>query len=301
MAEEAGRKGDPLGARWIDGPLFGGARTGEEDAIELFRAATPLPGFSTVSSQRVWRRLSHQGGASRWRRPAVLVGLLLVAGGAAAATLAVIRAFDRVTAASVAPHQVGERRSVPSSPASSSVSSAVLPPPPVVIRATDAPASKTKRSASTMRGGHPRRMHPATSAPTALAEVSGSDEGTLGKETALFREALSKRAARDSRAALAALDRYAALYPRGSYAAEVLVLRGELAADGGDCVVAMASFDRALESPASPGLEERALFGRAGCHDRRGERAAAQADYRGYLDRFPHGRFADHARAALRP
>jgi hypothetical protein len=282
---------DPqLGPRWIDGPLVGRAR--EDQAIELFRAATTLPAFSAVSSQRVWRRLNAQMVGRRWLRPAVLVGLL-VAGGAAAATLAVIRGLTRPASPRVLTPATVVRRGL-ATPASTFTHD----PPPFLIRAADVPAP----AHSPALRSRPHRAHAAAGKRAAAGKgAAGADEGTLGKETTLFREALSLRAARDPRGAIAVLDRYAALYPRGSFAAEVVVLRGELAADAGDCGTAVANFNRALAAPGSPGLEERALYGRAACHQRAGDRAATHADFQRYLDRFPAGRWAEHARAALRP
>jgi TolA-binding protein len=146
----------------------------------------------------------------------------------------------------------------------------------------------------------PARQRRANLTAPAASKRAAADEGTLGKETTLFREALALRAARDPRGAITVLDRYAALYPRGSYAAEVIVLRGELAADAGDCTAATANFSRALDAPASPGLEERALYGRATCRQRVGDRPGARADFQRYLDRFPAGSWVQHAKAALR-
>jgi TolA-binding protein len=168
---------------------------------------------------------------------------------------------------------------------------------PLVIRAADLPAVTVP---PVKRPARPHRLH-ATPAARRTPAPRAEDPGTLGKETTLFREALSLRAARNPRAAIAVLDHYAAVYPHGSYAAEVIVLRGELAADAGDCTAAVSNFDRALVSPASPGLEERALYGRAACHQRSGDRVGARGDFQRYLDRFPSGRWAEHARAALRP
>jgi TolA-binding protein len=166
-----------------------------------------------------------------------------------------------------------------------------------VIRAADLSAARPKPGSP----AHPARSHRAHLVKTAAGKRAAvADEGTLGKETTLFREALSLRAARDSRGAIAALDRYARLYPHGSYAAEVVVLRGELAADAGDCAAATIDFNRTLAAPGSPGLEERALYGRAACRLRDGDRVAARADFERYLERFPRGKFAAHARAALR-
>jgi hypothetical protein len=293
VAESDRRAADPdLGPRWTEGPIVGRSR--EVEAIELFRAATSLPGFSTVSSQRVWRRLNAAPAAGRrWLRPAVLVGLLLAAGAATAASVAVIRALSHPSAPSVGAAAPAVRRGL-ARPAGAFTPDA----PHLVIRAADVPKVAPKAPAAK----HPRarRAH-LTAAGTKQAPAKpAADPGTLGKETTLFREALALRAARDPRGAITVLDRYAAQYPRGSYAAEVVVLRGELAADAGDCTAASANFSRALAAPGSPGLEERALYGRAACRQRIGDRTGASVDFQRYLERFPAGRWAQHARNALR-
>jgi TolA-binding protein len=286
VAEDRTTLNGGLGPRWTEGPLVG--RAHEAEAIELFRAATSLPGFSAVSSQRVWRRLGAPRPARRWLRPAVIVGALVAAGAATAASLAVMRTLSRPAAPRLSSPAATVRRGL-ARPAES------FAPEPLVIRAADGPAPSPKASAK--RPAHAKRTRATAAAQrTPLAE----DPGTLGKETTLFREALSLRAARDPRAAIAVLDRYAALYPRGSYAAEVIVLRGELAADAGDCRSAISSFNRALVAPASPGLEERALYGRAACRQRMGEKGA-RGDFERYLERFPTGRWSQHAKAFLLP
>ena len=48
-----------------------------------------------------------------------------------------------------------------------------------------------------------------------------------------------------------------------------------------------------------PDTEERALYGRASCRERVGQRAGARADLERYLARFPRGRFASAVRTAL--
>jgi len=283
------RAADPeLGPRWTEGPIVG--RSGEAEALELFRAATSLPAFSAVSSQRVWRRLRAAPVPRRWLRPAVILGLALLAGGATAASLAVIRALSKTPAPSLGPATPVVRRGLATPTRDFS------PSPPLVIRAVDVPALKAKHPLP----GKVAKSRRQLSAASKRAPLRAGDEGTLGKETTLFREALALRAARDPRGAITVLDRYAALYPRGSYAAEVIVLRGELAADAGDCAAASANFSRALAAPGSPGLEERALYGRATCRQTTGDRAGARADFQRYLDRFPAGSWAQHARAALR-
>lgn len=89
-------------------------------------------------------------------------------------------------------------------------------------------------------------------------------------------------------------------------ARELAVLRGELRSEAGRCGEAIADFTRALRGEAGTeaagardGIEERARYGRATCLARGGDWAGAREDLRGYLERFPDGRFAAAARQRL--
>jgi TolA-binding protein len=250
----------------------------------------------------VLRRLSQAAPLRRrWLRPAVILGLALVAGAATAASVAVIRGLTQRSAPALMPpaSEPPRKRLARSSRAATASSDT----PRLVIRAADVPAAtKAKVKRKARREGkleRASRRGPAVAAVLSAPAPAQKDAGTFGKETRLFREALSLRANRDPRGAIAVLDRYAVLYPRGSYAAEVVVLRAELAADADDCAAATAGFDRTLAGAASPGLEERALYGRASCRLRAGQKSAARADLERYLHRFPQGRYATHARALL--
>jgi hypothetical protein len=85
--------------------------------------------------------------------------------------------------------------------------------------------------------------------------------------------------------------------PRG---AELAVLRAELRAQAGRCAEAIIDFDRcAATASCGPAAEERALFGRASCHGKLGQTAAARADLERYLSRFPHGWRSEAVRRAI--
>lgn len=102
--------------------------------------------------------------------------------------------------------------------------------------------------------------------------------------------------------ALAALDRLI-LGPRGRDQ-ELQVIRGELRGElqsTGGCGGAIADFTQVLNSRAPGPLAERALYGRAACRLRRGDTPGGTRDLATYLSRFPAGRFASEARAALPP
>jgi hypothetical protein len=96
--------------------------------------------------------------------------------------------------------------------------------------------------------------------------------------------------------ALALLDRL----PLGRMARrrELAVIRAELRAKG-DPSRAVRDFDAALALGLSGGLEERALFGRAGSRFRASATELARRDLEAYLERYPEGRFASEARARL--
>jgi len=86
---------------------------------------------------------------------------------------------------------------------------------------------------------------------------------------------------------------------------ELLATRAELRSRADRCADALADFGALMASPVAAAsgdvITERALYGRAGCRARRGDTQGARADLETYLQRFPSGRFADDARAALRP
>jgi hypothetical protein len=113
-----------------------------------------------------------------------------------------------------------------------------------------------------------------------------------GERNALEVEALL--ALHRDRDALARLDTMALDdLPRSG---ERFVVRGELRAAARRWQEASADFDQALARvTGSPGLYERALWGRGAARLRCGEREAGLADLERYLDKYPSGRFAGQA------
>jgi hypothetical protein len=81
----------------------------------------------------------------------------------------------------------------------------------------------------------------------------------------------------------------------------LLVGRGELHAETGDCSTAVADFTAVINSQQRDGFDERALQGRAACRQRLGQTSAARADLNLYLARYPNGRFAAQSRARVGP
>ncbi len=154
-------------------------------------------------------------------------------------------------------------------------------------------------------------------------------------ESRILAQAIRKlRVDGDAAAALALLDEHRARFPRGELAVEALlsrvaalrlldrttealalldgaglevlprgrelrVLRGELRALAGRCAEASTDFEQTLAEDPSGELGERALYGRASCRSRLGDREGARADGFLYLSRFPDGPYAARLRAAL--
>jgi hypothetical protein len=81
---------------------------------------------------------------------------------------------------------------------------------------------------------------------------------------------------------------------------EMLVARAELRAEKGRRAAALNDFNLLLSADAPPDVvSERALYGRATCRAQMGDWAGARTDIEQYLARFPTGRFAAQARAAI--
>jgi hypothetical protein len=120
--------------------------------------------------------------------------------------------------------------------------------------------------------------------------------GALAPE-ALMAEVEALLALDRRREALRALDTLAiGPIPRGDALA---VLRAELRAGAGRCAEAIADFNRCAVGERCPAdVEARALYGRAVCRQRLGQRAAARDDVHRYLTRFPGGPRAETLRRA---
>ncbi len=286
--------------RWIDNP----GKLGE-----LLRALPPAEGLTAAELARVRWRLAKLGRPRprRWAARDFLIAFAVLVGGSTAfaewahpewrrpvtETLAA-----RLTAPPVLA-QPKPRRSVQPS------QTAPLPPPAAQVETEEA--------------------RPLPSAPR---------QSSIARESAALQKALGKlRRERDPRSALALLDAYQAEFPRGELGVEaaaarvdallllgrrgealkllgrlplersgrrneLLLLRAELQAEG-DCQAALADFDTLLASSAAPSLAERALYGRAACRLRLGDSGGGRTDLDRYLERYPHGRFAERVRARL--
>lgn len=171
---------------------------------------------------------------------------------------------------------------------------AVLEPPQAVAVAAPAPAE----SESHVLAQALRKLRQERDARGALQLLDGYAErfprGRLAPEAALGRvEALMALDRRNE--ALRLLETTPSL-PLGR---ETAVLRGELRASAGRCREAIADFGEALSASPRDALDDRALFGRAFCRARGGDRAGGRTELERYLSVFPQGRFAAQARRAL--
>jgi TolA-binding protein len=121
--------------------------------------------------------------------------------------------------------------------------------------------------------------------------------GTLAPEAATTRIEALLRLGRN-REALSLLD--ARHFDARGAGREMLVARAELRADRGRHAAALADFETVLSgSGQTDALAERASYGRALCRAKTGDRQGARRDFESYLARFPDGRFANQARAAV--
>jgi hypothetical protein len=226
----------------------------------------------------------------------------------------------------------GVRRLVVTLPATPSATAAVSPLAPARrpdVRGIGSPLERLPAPAQS--GESAASKEPARSAPSASLAPADSP---LARESELLARALTQlRSAGDARGALFALDEYQREFPRGTLllesqvarldaflalgrhadalalldqlpidrigrGAEPRILRAELRARDNPAR-AIADYDSALAVPLSAALDERALFGRASCRLRAGDRPGAEADLRRYLERHPEGRFRDEASRQL--
>ena len=320
--------------RWTARPVPTDAPTDAEDhAGLLLRRAVVRQPLSSGALAEVWRRLPDGRPAPR-RRLVLRVSLALVlflSGGGVVMSATVLRHWSPFRRATESPRVAPDgstprhRRAVPA-------------PTPAVEQAFVAPeATIAAPTADTLRRVHaPRPVEPPApiappaaiepQRPSLIAEESAllgaamhrlrerddaagalalldEHDGRFGKTGPLSREANTTRIEALLRlgrfpGALALLDAIA-LRPTG-HARDLLATRGELRAEAARCPEALSDFEALLEKdPGHDLVAERALYGRAACRARLGESADARRDLEAYLARFPQGRYAARARAAL--
>lgn len=310
---DAGPPGDDISAAVADGI----ARTIDEKAA-----------FSTVDRARIRARLAAATTARRrprWRPivAAIVIFLLGSTVGAAVLERLVIPRIRRQSPVGAAEPGHPPRAARP--PRSSAViagsePSSVEPGGP----SPDAPAASAAAAPRPRRTAEKRAAEAAATAPPERPAEPDGEAAALASILRLLRHA------HDAQAALAALDAYDRRYPNGLLMAEAArarvdalmalgrarealavldrmsfhgalrstelqTLRGELRAKHGRCSDAVEDFSAVLAT-GRPDLDERALFGRAGCRARLGDEAGARVDLDAYQALFPNGRFMEQIR-----
>ena len=171
---------------------------------------------------------------------------------------------------------------------------AITAPAPATTPIAAEPSDDALAAESLLIASSLRRLRKDRAPTAALAILDRHDvefpHGVLADEARATRvEALMSLG--DRRGALALLDAM-------TVGTELGVVRGELRLAVGRLDEASTDFTAALIG-ARDDLEARALFGRAACRSRLGDRAGARRDLANYLERFPRGQQATAARAAL--
>ena len=331
----SGRDEDPVRwpVRWTDAPSDDAL---ERRAGELLNLPPPAS-LGAIRRARIATRLAVGSGPSAWIRLRHVVVGVVVALVVAGSVFAAVSRRDRSRADSPAgddarsrPHARASGSSVPAR--EMAPEPAPAPPPPVVPSLAAPPRDHTTpraHHARTGAGGAVARQS------AEVARPSPAPASPLSEARLLADARTRLQAEHDARGALALVAEHKQRFPKGALvvearvteveslvtlgrraealavldalsldklprAAELGVLRGELRAEAGRQRDAIADFAPcAASAGCRPETEERALYGRASCRERLGDRAGARADLERYLARFPQGRFARAVRAAL--
>jgi hypothetical protein len=193
----------------------------------------------------------------------------------------------------VLPRRPIKRQSPPPEAAPSPVppSTGAFAPAPVQSSRLGMEAASLEAVLSALRGGGPERAQRALSAVD--RHLSSFPGGALELEARVARidALLMLGRKKEARRELATLP-----IENVGRKNELRLIRAELRADD-DCRAALGDFDVLVELPLPSAWAERALFGRGACLLKVGQKAGADRDFARYLERFPHGRFAEQIRA----
>ena len=300
----------PIRDRWSARPSGDGD---EALAGALLRSAAAVPPFPAKNLAEVAARLRsrerHLPRTWAWQI-AVAFGLLLFGGALYAAVLHILRGPSLRALPAVVPV------SMPASAPVRRPHSVVAPPPAPVLSPEPEPSSivraeETRAPRLAFRGatqesrllaGALHKLRQERDPGQALAMLDEhrarfGANGALEPEANVTRiEALLRLGRHDQ--ALGLLDGLA--LTTAGVGREMLVARAELRAEKGRRAAALNDFNLLLSADAPPDVvSERALYGRATCRAQMGDGAGARADLEQYLARFPTGRFAAQARAAI--
>ena len=302
----------PIRHRWTAQPP---GDTDEALAGALLRSAKVVQPFGTKDLAEVAARLrTRERRLSRkWAwQIAIAVGLLLFCGAVSAAVMHFLRGpsvrpSSPATPVSMPASGPVRRRHVVVAPAPAPAN-APVPEPQVPGKASpESPASPLANPSalaqeSRLLAGAIHKLRQERNPGQALAMLDQhrarfGAKGALEPEAEVTRiEALLRLGRHDQ--ALGLLD--AQVLTAAGVGREMLVARAELRAEKGRCGAALNDFNLLLAAEAPPDLvTERAMYGRATCRAQQGDWAGARSDLEHYLARFPKGRFADQARAAM--
>jgi tetratricopeptide (TPR) repeat protein len=326
----------PEPERWADRPARLAATSSVGTAFRRARQATEPSEDAVARLERRGLAGASAGVGRRWWRAALVTALLATIAGAVGAAGRILSvdppaspASARTTEASVGASlkkRLGVRGRL-------EAAGPELAAAPVAPAAMETPQPSEQRAGSLDARALPASA--ALSSSSSAVHARAFSRTANPTEASLLASALrSLRTESDMPAALAALDRYDQLFPRGALRGEaqlartevlmrsgrraealpllvqleeiggpmtrnVLASRGELYAEGGRCSNAVRDFDRVLAGPEQDDAAARALYGRAACRLRAGEVAAGRRDLELYLASYPRGAFAPSARQAL--
>lgn len=146
------------------------------------------------------------------------------------------------------------------------------------------------------------RMTHLGDAPGALAALRSYEaeypHGPLSQEVELSAIELTL-ASQDLDEALAQMSRYLTEHGQSERAPQISFLRGNVLRERGDCEHAIKAYRRAAVRPSTGLVADDGMYFTAFCEQQLGRGTAAADTLRAYLRRFPDGRHAAEARAAL--
>lgn len=329
----------PIERRWKDDPLEPGAVEARAAALfRDVPPPRPLSGeqLSRIE-RRVVERLSRRGELPRWVKLLLGGGAFIGAPLAFAAIIRVAFAPaeppPQHRPESEAPAAAAMESAAPQlGPVAEELPGIDLTEP----RAVGGAHPRTE-SASSVKRAHLREVVRGAPVSRSAPKVAPSGQPAFSDgEAGLIQRAMRERAEGDHLSALRTLDEHRRKFPKGQLAGEALVhrtqslialgrreeameelsglgseleempraaelrtLKAELLYQRGRVAESEEEFSAVLERGAAPTVEERALWGRALCRARAGDKSGSREDLELYLERFPSGRFAQKARELL--